>query len=291
MIKFDEKTHRYYDGEKELISVTKLLSKHGLSPDYSAVSKDVLQAKAERGSLIHDEIDLFNRKSQIGFTEECAEYAKYISENRISVILSEFTVYNDICAGRADMLFVEKGQAYLADIKTTVFLHTDAVSWQLSIYAYLYSKAHNRDIPKLRALHFPDRKLRVVDIPLKPIEEIEKLFDAERRGEIYKPAQVAIIDENQLSIIAEAERIISEAEERKKEAENILNEVKAAAISAMEKNGVKTFETDKIKLTYVAPTTRSSIDTTRLKNELPEIAERYTKTSEIKSSLRITIKE
>ena len=48
MIRFDAEKHEYFDGEKRLISVTQLLRKHGLAPDYSGVSDAVLNAKAER---------------------------------------------------------------------------------------------------------------------------------------------------------------------------------------------------------------------------------------------------
>ena len=33
MIRFDKTEHRYYDDEKELISVSALMRKHGLAPD------------------------------------------------------------------------------------------------------------------------------------------------------------------------------------------------------------------------------------------------------------------
>lgn len=42
-----------------------------------------------------------------------------------------------------------------------------------------------------------------------------------------------------------------------------------------------------IKCTYVSPSTRSSIDTKKLKEEEPELAKKYMKTSNIKSSVRI----
>ena len=57
MILFDEKTHTYTDDGKHLISVTQLMKKHGLAPDYSGVSESVLGAKAQRGTLIHKEIE------------------------------------------------------------------------------------------------------------------------------------------------------------------------------------------------------------------------------------------
>ena len=58
----------------------------------------------------------------------------------------------------------------------------------------------------------------------------------------------------------------------------------------MDQYGVKKFENDLVKITYVEPTTRTSIDSTRLKKELPDIAKQYSKVSQIKGSVRIEVK-
>ena len=54
--------------------------------------------------------------------------------------------------------------------------------------------------------------------------------------------------------------------------------------------GIKQFENDLLKVTYVEPTTRSSIDSAKLKKELPAVAEKYTKISQVKGSVRIEVK-
>lgn len=61
--------------------------------------------------------------------------------------------------------------------------------------------------------------------------------------------------------------------------------------ASMESSGVHKFENDILKITYIAPSTRNSIDVTKLKEELPQGAKDYTKSSVIKSSIRIKIKE
>ena len=59
---------------------------------------------------------------------------------------------------------------------------------------------------------------------------------------------------------------------------------------AMDKYGIKKFENDILKITYVEPTTRSTIDSARLKKELPAVAEKYSKISQVKGSVRIEVK-
>lgn len=290
MIEFDAKTHKYFNNGKELISVTTLMRKHGLAPDYSGVRSDILQAKAERGTLIHQEIEDYIKNGVAGFTNECAAFAAYINNRGLKVLASEKRVYNDICAGTVDLILeTADGVPIIADIKTTASLHREAVSWQVSIYDAL--NGYIAECAQVFRFN-KDGELNVVNVPLKTHGEIEALFEAERNGVIYKPRnELSTIDESGLIALAEFERIIADAEARKKEAEAERDKIKSSLLAQMEQNGVKTFETNKIRLTYVAPSTRSTIDTARLKKELPEIAEQYAKTSETKASLKITIKE
>ena len=59
---------------------------------------------------------------------------------------------------------------------------------------------------------------------------------------------------------------------------------------AMNECGVKKFENELLSITYVGATTRTSIDSKALKKDLPEIAEKYSKVSNVKSSIKITVK-
>ena len=58
----------------------------------------------------------------------------------------------------------------------------------------------------------------------------------------------------------------------------------------MDQYGIKKFENDFLKVTYVAPTTKATIDTKKLKEDLPAIAEKYSKVSQVKGSVRIEVK-
>lgn len=61
-------------------------------------------------------------------------------------------------------------------------------------------------------------------------------------------------------------------------------QIRQAMLAAMEDNGIKSFENDQVKITYVAPTVRESVDTQKLKDD--GMYEFYKKTSEVKASLR-----
>lgn len=287
MIEFREDTHEYYAYGKKLISVTQLMRKHGLAPSYDGVPSEVLRAKAERGTMVHKEIEDYIKNGEVGFTTELYNFIEYINDNDLRVYASEEIVYNDVVAGTVDLIF-EDGT--IADIKTTATLHKEAISWQLFIYAYLYGMMHG-SLPSVgKAYHFnAEGELRVVEIPLKPITEVARLIDCERMGEIYTTG--LYVSHSALAELVEIEHIIKKIEEQKKAAEDQAQALRSAIMAAMEKNGVASFENDRIKITYVAATTRTAIDGTKLKKEMPEVAEKYTKTSNVKASLRITLKE
>jgi hypothetical protein len=287
MIEFREDTHEYFLDGRKLISVTQLMRKHGLAPSYDAVPSEVLRVKAERGTLIHKEIEDYIKRNEVGFTTELMEFCYHINHNNIKPIASEEIVYSDLVAGTVDLVLDD---GTIADIKTTATLHKEAVSWQLSIYAYLWGMAHGATPRKGNAYHFQaDGTLKVVDIPLKPMAEVMRLLDCERNGEAY--TQELAVSHTDIEELAELELLIKRIEEQKKAAEAQAQELRVAIMQAMEANGVMSFENENVKLTYVAPTTRTSIDSAKLKKELPEIAEKYTKTSNVKASLRITLKE
>lgn len=295
-IMFNEETHQYIninDG-RELISVTQLMQKHGLAPDYSNINVDTLNAKAERGKLIHKEIESYIKTNFTGFTPEVSNFINYVNEHNVKCLASEMILHNDIVAGTCDLILnYGTGSYTIADIKTTSTIHKDAVSWQLSIYAYLTG---NPIVNKGQVFHFnEDSDLKVVDIPLKSYEEIDKLMDCERKGEIYNANNnelvSQVISNEDLQKLSDLENYIKYIDAQKKEAEAKEEELKFAILSKMEEKGLISLDFENLKLTVVGSIEKKMIDSTRLKKEMPEIAEKYTKTSVSKSYLKITIKD
>jgi predicted peroxiredoxin len=282
---FDPQTHTYTLNGKDLISVTQLLAKHGLSPNYNGVDEDTLKASAERGTLIHKEIEDYIKKGEVGFTKECAEFVSYAREHNLKIVACEVVYHNDIVAGTCDLVIEEDGEYVFGEHKTTSTLHKDSVAWQDTLYAYL-SKLPHKDY--CYAFHYTDEGLEVTKIALKPLEEAENLIQAEREGKIYK-AELEVID-TELAVIYEAEKIIERAKAEKEEAEARKKEVYEAVMKAMKEKGIKTYETDTMRITLKDGYTKTTIDTTRLKKENPLVAKAYEKTSEVAESLVVTLK-
>ena len=132
-------------------------------------------------------------------------------------------------------------------------------------------------------------EIKTGPIPRKTDKEVEELLQAEIDGEIYK--QDLILPDKELAEIVRIETFIKTLEEQKKRAEAEMAKFKEKLISAMEERGVKSMDMGNIKITYIAPSCRETIDSKKLKAEYPEIAEKLKKSTKTKASVRITVRE
>ena len=285
-IRFIEETHEYWLDDKKLISTTTLMQKHGLAPSYDGVDLNVLNAAAKRGTLVHEEIENYFVKGEIGFTPELATFVEYVNENNIEVLANELLVHNDLVAGTIDLVL---GNNTIADIKTTSTLHFDAVSWQLSIYAYLYNLTHDYKLVNGKVFHMANGHMFVKDIPLKPQWMVEKLFKLEENGELFKYE----LDYTQAKLdrIYEVENYIKETKLAQKRAELEAERLKTELLIAMQNQDVKKFETDTIIITRVDEYTKTTFDSKQLKLEQPNLYKEYLKEIPVEATVKITLKK
>lgn len=124
-------------------------------------------------------------------------------------------------------------------------------------------------------------------------EERERCKDV--CNELSKDCEDAVNEETALvAMQMEAAAIIKGIADltiQKKKIEDQEKEMRVQLMAAMEKYGVKSFENEDVKFTYVAPTTRTTIDSKALKKDLPDVAAKYSKTSAVSASVKITVKE
>lgn len=291
---FHKENHTYeiIDRKEILISTTQLMQLMNLSPSYEGIDPDVLKRKADFGTLVHEEIENYLTNDELGFTTEFYQFKEFVEKSKREYIACEYLVANDIVAGQIDLIAkISDKEVQLEDNKTTATKHLDAWIWQLSIYRYLFKKQNEMyEVSDTAIINwFSKDGLQRIEIKLKSYEEVERLIECYKNGEKFEISP--ILDDFQIQVLNSAQEIIKKANEDIKQAEAQMEEIKAAMIKAMQEQAITSFETDTLKITYVAPTTRTSIDSTKLKKEMPEIAEKYSKTSNVKASVRITVKE
>lgn len=276
---FEDTTHSYLVDNNLVVSCTTLLKDMGIAPDYSGLSEDALKKYAERGSFIHQEIENFAKYNEEGWTPEFQNFKKWIDLSHLKIIASELIVGNYQVAGTIDLVLQDlDGNYIIADIKTTSTIHTDSVSWQCSIYKKLLdeSKRLNRKVNKLLCLQF-NQKGTLKTKELKCISE-DAINNLCKRywGENYFNLDNYLTPGNYETLIKCQEEIVKYSAFIKL-AEQRIEEIKAALTRAMRENGVKKYENDDMVLTYVGEAYTTSLDSKKLKEEMPEIFMKYQK--------------
>lgn len=150
-------------------SITEIL-KVRFGRKYEGISKDTLKRAADRGTAIHEAIELFcsgvytDLPEVKNFTFLERQYGFAPIANEVPVIL--FDEDEPIAGGRLDMVIVEKEEHGLADIKTTSTLDKEYLAYQLNLYRIAYQQSYGADIKLLRGLHLRGDVRKYVPIPI-----------------------------------------------------------------------------------------------------------------------------
>ena len=307
-INYDETTHTYTNAEtnETLISVTQLLEKHGLAPNYNFMKqnenlKEKLEQKANYGKLIHEEIERFVNDGEDGWTPELDSFKQLCEKEKIDPIRCEKKVAFGKIAGTFDLECLINGKSYIIDIKTTSTLHRNTVAWQVSLYTYLYLRqyienqehAHNMYLKQnIGAIHFVNGEAKLVLLEKIPLENICKLLQCEEDGICYHDTYSLLSVGNE-ELIIECEKQIVELQKQIKLMQTQTLFIREQLMYAVEKSGVNHHELGggQLLITYVPKGEKKTLDIEKLKEEQPEIYEKYLKTTKVKEQLRIKLRD
>lgn len=287
---FNEIEHTYSINGKSLSGTTSILGKYLFPNQYDNVSEEVLEVARERGSLVHSQIQMDFE----GFTiaEPTEEFNAFKSLG-LDIIESEYIVSNNTSVASAIDLV---GSNYtLYDIKTTSKLNKEYVSWQLSIYAYLFELQNpTLKVNNLAAIHLRGNDAKVVEVTRIADEHIVALLSAYERGEetFSNPLkQLATTEEEMLQKASELEQFIINLELQVKEYKAKQDEVKENLMALMDERGITKLETDNVCITRKADSTRESVDSKALKEKFAEVYNEVKKTTKVKGSIIIKLKQ
>ena len=285
---FSELDHTYTLDGKSLSGVTSILNRQLFADKYSGISDEVLNKAAEYGKGIHESIELYDSLG-IGEDEDAVKsYIKLCQKEGLTRLDNEYLISdNDYVASSIDVVFDD---CSLADIKTTSHLDEEYVSWQLSIYAYLFEK-QNPDLQanRLLAIWIPKArygKPKVVEVPRKPVSEVIRLIEADKAGQQYVPSVAA---STEITIANDVVQEVIRIERELKELKDKQTELREGLLKQMQDHNIKSFKTDGLSLTRKLATTKTSLDSKMLQEKYPEIYNECLKTSEVKESLLIKI--
>lgn len=289
-VSFDAEAHRYFLNGNELSGITGILHKHIFPDQYKDIPQFVLDRAAERGTMVHESIELLDA----GFepaesTPEIENYKRIKADNGLKTIANEYIVTDgEHFASGIDLVFTNGGKnIILVDIKTTSVLNKEYVAWQLSIYAYFF-ELQNPDlkVSKLYALWLRGDKSEFAEVERIDTATIKDLLRCEVEGrqfanplaktDVQVPAEIKNAEMAVYTLVTH----IKELTEKKKQ-------LSEGLLKLMQDNDIKTYKGEHITLSRKAASTRDDIDKAKLKKEYPEAYEACVKTTNISESLQI----
>lgn len=307
-VSFEEKGHIYsVNGEIASISVTELLTKHKLSP-YSGVNNARMKDSADVGKAIHKDLeDILNVASYEPKTEQGKQFAEWVKENLDCGVGEQMLGYESnglVIAGTADVMAIAKDKTLIiADHKNTSQFHREYVSWQVSLLDYFARKLGKEKVngkilnwkgaKRFICFHYDPKTGKMTTYELDKVsdEEIERLLDCELHDEIYQRPMLVIDPELQVQFLR-AEEYLAQVELTYKLAEENAKTIREQMLNLFEKQGIKSWEspTGKVKVTYVEPSERLSVDSAKLKKDYPQVFSECQKLSKVKAQIRVKVR-
>lgn len=286
----DEHLYLHQDG-RELSGVTTMLKKMLFADKYKDVPEEVLQRAAAYGSAVHKHLEQAINEGVIVDEPELNNARRLLADAGIQPIRGEYLVSDEqTIASSIDIVAsINDDEVVLIDTKTTSGgLDRDYLSWQLSVYAWLFELQNpHLKVAELYGLWLRHSNCGFEQIKRRPDADVKQLISDYIAG---IPTTLSVSDELPAPLIDVAGMIRAKLELQKQyEAE--VNEMKAQLLELMKTNGVKKFEIEgQLSVAYVEPTERVSLDTKKIQANHPEIYEMYLKKSPVKESLKITLK-
>lgn len=273
-VRFDQEQHRYFLGVAELSGITGFLKKRVFPNKYKDIPQWILDRAASNGTLIHESIELLDG----GFppaemSDELKSYQRIKKENNLTTVANEYIVTDKehFASGIDLVLTNDKEEIILADIKTTSVLDKEYVSWQLSIYAYLFEMQNpSLKANKLFVIWLRGDKSEYAEVERIDTEIIKDLLQCEVDDRQFVNP-LAKTDADVPVAIKDAEYSVYTLVTQLKELNEKKKQLSEGLLKLMQENDVKSYKGQYITLSRKAAYTKKSIDSKKLEKKYPEV--------------------
>lgn len=303
-----EGLHTYLLGLNELTGVTTILKDVMFRDKYTGIDEAVLRNAADRGTAIHEAVQANMMGVDYKLDPDLQPYEldarvawdAWINNPACAGLVAEAVEYlvSDCkeIASKIDVVRkVGDGKFAIADIKTTYQIDIEYVSWQLSVYKYLFEHQNpNSEVVEMQVFWYDrrEKEWQIREIQDKGTAEVERLLDAWRKGEYWGMPMPA--DTEYPAPILNIGQMYAEIEYKIKEYTAQRNEFRSRLQGLMEEHNVPQVKLEGFTCTYVGESERKGFDYKRLIEEHPELwdglLEEYQTTTRVKPSLKITLK-
>lgn len=299
---YDDASHKYYYNGRELKGITGMLHEFVFPNMYKNVDKETLERAKERGTLIHEQVELFaslGAEPSLGCVKE---FKSFLKENGYEIVGSEYVIrIGEYHASAIDLVVHKIGapddEVEIWDIKCTYSVNRPYVCWQNSLYKYGFECLNpSLKVVKIRCMWLRDDAKRgtickLVDLDEPRAEdEIMRLFQCEKEHKLYGES-----DESTPYYIINNEIALMDVQEKIAKLKETEEELKKAIFDGMTKNNLSTYRSERFTYSLKAGSQRESLDKDNMNDEDKKIYDdlfaRYKKVTFTKPTLAIKSKK
>lgn len=300
-VEYIDSTHQYFYEGREITGITGMLHTLVFPDMYKAVDEETLKRAAEKGTLIHEQVELVASLGIAPTLDSVKEFVNFIIANDYEIVGSEYVMMigNDH-ASAADLVMHKNGtpedEVEIWDIKGTYSVNKAYVRWQNSMYKYGFEKLNpHLKVTKICCMWLRDDTKRGTICKLielgepRPYSDVEELFRCEKEERLFDENDKTplYIADNEVALLDIQERIASLQEQEK--------ELKAAIFDGMSNSNVTSIKTANCTYSIKAASVRKSLDVKKLDADDEEtyemLLEKYPKVTKVSPSLTITKKK
>lgn len=292
-VTFRDADHTYWLGDKQLKGITSTLIRRAFPDKYKDIDPDVLANAARKGKELHEAIEYHDNFGQTDTDDpRLAGYDRIKRENGLTTIANEYLVSDEVnYASYIDLVLTDaNGDICIADIKTTYTLDRESAALQTSIYKKMFEQQNpNTEVKRLFVIYLPNRDTTIAEIhelQFVGYEVVQSLIEADLAD---KPFDITETYGDLPIVLRSAEDEVIRIENEMKQMKARQDELKRGLYELMEQHNIKSFESEKIRLTRILPTASETFDTKRFAEQYPELYKQFTKTSQRAGSLKIAI--
>lgn len=296
-VEYIDSTHQYFYNERELKGITGLLHELVFPSMYKTVSDETLKKAAEKGTAIHEQVELVASLGITPTSEAVKKFVEYIERNGYEIVDSEYVMLiGEDHASAADLVMHQKDapmdEVEIWDIKGTYSVNKEYVRWQNSMYKFGLEKLNpNLKVTRICCMWLRDDNKRGTICKLielgkpRPTSDIEELFRCEKESRLFNDDVKTpyYIMDNEVALMDVQERIAALQEQEK--------ELKAAIFEGMTNDNLASYKTPYYTYSLKAGSERVSLDTKAFNADDEEtyahLLEKYKKVTNVKPSLAL----
>ena len=298
---FNAENHTYLLNGRYLKGVTGTLVRRAYPDTYLVPDgmteqqwEERLRQAAKNGTAMHQAIELYEDLGVVGDMPEVQNYIDVKESNGFVNLATEYIVSDEEhYASAIDHVWATEDyeEIVLVDLKRTYQIHEPEVTCQLSAYKrfFLRQNPHLKDRRiSIALLWLRDNKVEFRLLKPMADEVMDALIEADLKDETFDIQQHY---GDLLAKFADAEEQIALLSQEIKEDKALYDELTSGLLALMAEHGVQKFTGQRIQLTVTKPSKRETFDKECFKHDHPELYETYKSYTEVKPSLRITIKK